>query len=160
MSVAAINSLRNARREGVGLERAYLDTGEIIETEFDERCFVTGQFGSLDLDTGELTWINAGHPLPLLVRNGTFAGELACRPSLPMGLGGSVVEIATEHLQRGDRVLFFTDGVREPRPRPASSSASARLADFLVRATLDRVSPGGDGAAPVGVDRRATTAPG
>src|SRR3954452_3717435 len=115
MSVAAINSLRNARREGTGLQAAYENTGEVIETQFGTECFVTAQLGSLALDSGELTWLNAGHPLPLLVRDGNFTGELACRPSMPMGLGGSVAEIAEVRLQPGDRVLFYTDGVTETR---------------------------------------------
>lgn len=141
MTVAAINSIRNARREGATIETAYHDTGSVIETQFGRSNFVTGQLGSLQLDTGELTWINAGHPLPLLVRDGTFIGELACRPSLPMGLGGQLVEVATEPLQAGDRVLFYTDGVVETRGADGIEFGVERLADFLVRATLDSVTP-------------------
>jgi serine phosphatase RsbU (regulator of sigma subunit) len=141
MSVAAINSLRNARRESAGLELAYENTGEVIETQFGSECFVTAQLGSLALDSGELTWLNAGHPLPLLVRDGNFTGELSCRPSMPMGLGGSVAEIATVKLQPGDRVLFYTDGVTETQAAGGEQFGVPRLADFLVRATLDGVSP-------------------
>jgi len=141
MSVAAINSLRNARREGSGIEAAYHDTGKVIATQFGQSNFVTAQIGSLSLDTGELTWLNAGHPLPLLVRDGTYIGELACAPSAPMGLGGPVREIATAKLHPGDRVLFFTDGVIETRSLDGEEFGVPRLADFLVRATLDRVSP-------------------
>ena len=141
MTVAAINSLRNTRREGAGIDVAYHDAGTIIEEHFGRSNFVTGQLGSLQLDTGELTWINAGHPLPLLVRDGTYIGELACHPSLPMGLGGQVVEVAVESLQPGDRVLFFTDGVIETRGTDGVEFGVERLADFLVRATLDSVTP-------------------
>jgi serine phosphatase RsbU (regulator of sigma subunit) len=141
MSVAAINSLRNARRENSGLEAAYHNTGDVIRTQFGQSNFVTGQIGALALDTGELTWLNAGHPLPLLVRDGTFIGELACEASAPMGLGGSVREIATVKLQPGDRVLFFTDGVVETRSPEGEEFGVPRLADFLVRAALDRVTP-------------------
>ena len=140
ISVVAIGSLRNARREGAALETAYLSTGEVIEAQFGYSYFVTAQFGSLDLDTGQLTWLNAGHPPPLLVRDGTFIGELSCRPSMPMGLRGTVEEVATEKLQPGDRVLFFTDGVIETRSADGELFGVSRLADFLVRATLDEVS--------------------
>ena len=58
-----------------------------------------------------------------------------------MGLGGLVREVATERLQRGDRVLFYTDGVTEMRSPEGKEFGTDRLADFLVRATLDRVSP-------------------
>jgi serine phosphatase RsbU (regulator of sigma subunit) len=75
----------------------------------------------------------------MLVRNGSYAGELRCAPSVPLGLGGSVVEIASEALQRGDRVLFYTDGITESRSPDRAFFGRDRLADFLVRATLDRV---------------------
>ncbi len=141
MSTSAVNSLRNARREGSGIETAYHDTGAVIRAQFGQSYFVTGQIGELALDTGVLTWLNAGHPLPLLVRDKSYVGELACAPSLPMGLGGSVAEIATAQLQPGDRVLFFTDGVSEAKSPSGEQFGVPRLADLLVRATLDGVSP-------------------
>ena len=141
MSVAAITSLRNARRESLDLHDAYESTGQVIATQFGPECFVTAQLGSLALDTGELTWLNAGHPLPLLVRDGSYVGELPCRPSVPMGLGGPVAEIAVVKLQPGDRVLFHTDGVTETQAPGGERFGIPRLADFLVRATLDGVSP-------------------
>lgn len=141
LSVTAITSLRNSRREGAPLEVAYLETGTALEEHFGRSAFVTGQIGELSYDRGELTWLNAGHPPPLLVRDRSFAGELACPPSLPMGLGGEVRAVATEQLQPGDRVLFYTDGVIERRDPEGEAFGLSRLADLLVRASLDGVSP-------------------
>lgn len=138
LSVTAITALRNARREGLGLEAAYLEAGAALVGHFGNSAFVTGQVGEVAHD-GELTWLNAGHPLPLLVRNRSYAGELVCPPSLPMGLGGAVHAVATEQLQAGDRVLFYTDGVTENRDAEDRPFGLPRLADLLVRATLDEV---------------------
>ena len=140
MASAAINTLRNARRERLTLEQAYRQTDQRIAEQFGHSHYVTGQLASLDTGNGELSWLNAGHVLPLLVRNDSFVGELACRPSKPIGLGGPVVEIAVEQLQPGDRVLFHTDGVIESRSPDGTLFGVDRLADYLVRATLDRVS--------------------
>ncbi len=140
MSAGAINGLRNVRREGGDLMDGYIQVDELIAAHFGNFQFVTGQFGSLNSETGLLRWINAGHPTPLLVRNGTFAGELKCEPSMPMGLGGTVVEVAEECLQSGDRVLFYTDGITESRSLDGEVFGIERLADYLVRATLDGVS--------------------
>lgn len=137
MSTAVINSLRNTRRERGTLEGAYRQADEIIERHFGNSNYVTGQFGSLDLASGVLTWVNAGHLLPLLVRNGSYVGELECAPSMPLGLRGPVVEIARETLQRGDRVLFYTDGISESLCPDGGRFGQERLADYLVRATLD-----------------------
>ena len=140
MSIAAINSLRNTRREQASLEAAYRQVDRIIAAQFGHSFYVTGQIASLDLASGVLTWLNAGHPLPMLVRDGSYVGELQCRPSIPMGLGGPVVEVATQQLQRGDRVLFYTDGITEPLSPDGERFGADRLADLLVRATLDGVS--------------------
>ena len=75
----------------------------------------------------------------MLVRNGSYAGELGCAASMPVGLGGPVVEVASQALQRGDRVLFYTDGITESRSPDGAFFGRERLADFLVRAALDRV---------------------
>ena len=139
MSAAAINSLRSARRSGIGLVAAFRQADQLIATRFGRSYYVTGQLGSLDVPTGVLTWVNAGHVLPMLVRNGTYAGELPCQPSKPLGLGGQVVEVATQPLQRGDRVLFYTDGITESRSPDGAFFGRERLADFLVRAALDGV---------------------
>jgi len=140
MSVTAINCLRNARREGLPLDAAYLSASAAVDAHAQGRGFVTGQLASLD-HAGELTWLNAGHPLPLLVRDGSYCGELPCQPSLPMGLGGAVREVATEQLQPGDQVLFFTDGVVETRSPAGEHFGLARLADLLVRAAMERATP-------------------
>jgi len=139
MAAAAINSLRNSRRARRDLATAYQTADESISTHFGDCYYVTGIIGSLDLQTGTLRWINAGHVLPMLVRNGTYAGPLLCRPSHPMGLGGPIVEVAEQVLQSGDRVLFYTDGITEARSSDGSFFGKDRLADFLVRASLEHL---------------------
>lgn len=137
MSASAINSLRSSRRAQASLAEAYESADRSISNQFGDSYYVTGVIGDLDLDTGTLTWINAGHVLPMLVRNGTFAGLLRCQPSMPFGLGGRVVEIADQALQAGDRVLFYTDGITEARSPGGEFFGLERLADLLVRAALE-----------------------
>ena len=140
MATAAINTLRNARREQRTLEQAYHQVDQRLVEQFGQSYYVTGQIATLDVASGRLTWVNAGHVLPLLVRNGSFVGELVCAPSMPMGLGGRVVQVAVESLQSGDRVLFHTDGISESQSPEGSAFGTDRLADFLVRATMDGAS--------------------
>ncbi len=137
MSGAAINSLRNSRRAGVGVAAAYESADETVATQFGHSNFVTAIIGSLDLRSGTLTWLNAGHVLPMLVRNGSYAGTLQCKASVPLGLGGPVAEVAEAVLQRGDRVLFYTDGITESRSSDGSFFGDGRLSDFLARAALE-----------------------
>ncbi|HSM66833.1 MAG TPA: PP2C family protein-serine/threonine phosphatase [Ilumatobacteraceae bacterium] len=139
MSAAAINSLRNSRRANRDLATAYEIADTSISAQFGHSYFVTAIIGSLDLQTNTLRWINAGHVLPMLVRNGSYTGPLRCKPSRPLGLGGPVVEVAEQEIQSGDRVLFYTDGITEARSSDGTFFGAERLADFLVRASLERL---------------------
>jgi serine phosphatase RsbU (regulator of sigma subunit) len=139
-SALAVNTIRNARREGAGLADAYREVDRAMEQQFGDCYYVTGILGSIDMLTAEFVWINAGHHLPLLVRNGALCDDLICAPSLPMGLGGDVVEVMKNRLQADDRILFFTDGVIEGRAADGSVFGVERLGELFVRASLDEVS--------------------
>ncbi len=139
MAAAAINSLRNSRRSNLSITAAYTNADHSIATQFGDSYYVTGIIATVDLPSGTLTWINAGHVLPMLVRNGTYAGPLSCKPSKPFGLGGPVAQVAQHALQPGDRVLFFTDGITEARSADGAFFGDDRLADLLVRASLENL---------------------
>jgi hypothetical protein len=139
MSAAAINSLRNSRRARVDIASAYDDANRSIAMQFGDSYYVTGIIATLEVQNGTLTWINAGHVLPMLVRNGSYAGPLLCKPSRPFGLGGSVAEVAQQTLQPGDRVLVYTDGITEARASDRSFFGEDRLSDLLVRAALENL---------------------
>ena len=75
--------------------------------------FVTCWLGIFTFSTGELKYVNAGHPQPVLYHNGEFS-YLNEKPNLFLG---SMADIAyTEHtvkLEKGDRIFVYTDGVTE-----------------------------------------------
>jgi serine phosphatase RsbU (regulator of sigma subunit) len=75
--------------------------------------FVTGQVGRIDLRTGTATIVNAGHPLPLRLRDGRVERvELQVDP--PFGtVRGHEYRVQQLPLEPGDRLLFFTDGMLE-----------------------------------------------
>jgi hypothetical protein len=138
LSLAATTALRHSRVQAMTLEDTYRAADRILAEQFGDSRYVTGVIGHFDPDTSELTWINAGHPAPLLVRDRTVTGPLACAPSLPLGLGGTVREVAHRQLQPGDRILFYTDGVIEARKRDEQFGLD-RLIDHLQRTTLARL---------------------
>ena len=113
MSAVVVGAYRHARRNGVGLADKYSQMDRAVAGQFGEDHFATAQFADLDTATGELRWVNAGHPRPLLIRDRRVVRALKGTATLPVGFGGDVPDIATEQLQPGDRVLFFTDGVIE-----------------------------------------------
>lgn len=136
MAAVVIGVYRHSRRRGLTLAATYAAMDEAITGQFGLDQFVTGQLAELDTATGQLRWLNAGHPPPLLARGQNLVGGLACEPTLPIGFGGAVAEVAEHQLEPGDRLVFVTDGVLEARAADGDFFGEARLGDQLVRATM------------------------
>ena len=102
---------------------------------------MTGVLARLQLDTGELTWSNAGHPVPLLLRNRKVLGPLAYEPAPPFGLDGDGCHTQVEALEPGDTLLLYTDGVIEARTSGGTEFGLDRLADLLEREAAAETTP-------------------
>ncbi|WP_150241129.1 PP2C family protein-serine/threonine phosphatase [Nocardiopsis quinghaiensis] len=135
----ALAAYRNARRNGANLEEI-VDTIDTRVSEVFPDRYVTGVFSSLDLVSGQLSWINCGHPAPLLLRDyEPVPGALERAPEPPLGLGrdfpGTERRVHRSHLEPGDRILLYTDGVTEARsPRTGELFGEERFAGFVMRA--------------------------
>jgi serine phosphatase RsbU (regulator of sigma subunit) len=136
LAAVTLGSYRHSRRAGLDLAATHAAMDQAIATQFGGERFVTGQLAQLDCGTGRLQWVNAGHPLPLLLRRAKVVDTLACHPAPPLGLDFGEAEVATAALEPADRVLFYTDGVVEGRNLAGEPFGEARLADLLVRETL------------------------
>ncbi|MFD9222896.1 PP2C family protein-serine/threonine phosphatase [Streptomyces sp. NPDC060064] len=113
MATVAVGAYRHARRADIGLSEIYTFMDRAIAGQFGPDHFVTAQMMRLNITTGHLQWVNAGHPAPLLIRNHQVVGQLQGPTTLPVGFGGEEPRISEQMLERGDRVLCFTDGLIE-----------------------------------------------
>jgi serine phosphatase RsbU (regulator of sigma subunit) len=109
-----VGGLRNARRRGgTLLEQAQAANQALIDHAPDRSAFVTGILGRLDLRSGILAVVNAGHPAPLLVRDAA-AQPVALPVNRPFGvLRDNPYRTAQVELQPGDRLVLLTDGMLE-----------------------------------------------
>jgi serine phosphatase RsbU (regulator of sigma subunit) len=109
-----VGSLRNSRRQGLGVtEAAARANDDIAQHAYDREAFATGLLARLDLPSGVLTVVNAGHVPPLLVRDGRV-GPLTLPADLPLGvLAGGDYRSTDVQLRPKDRLLFVTDGMLE-----------------------------------------------
>ena len=75
--------------------------------------FITLFLCDLDPETGRLSYVNAGHELPLIIRtDGRFDGLEPCSP--PMGmLPEFACRIGTATMEPGDLLAIFSDGIPE-----------------------------------------------
>jgi serine phosphatase RsbU (regulator of sigma subunit) len=129
----AVGCYRHDRRHGRTLEAMHRELDSTVKGRYEGSGFVTGQLAQLNVETGRLRWTNAGHPLPLHIRNGRIIGDFACRPTVPWGLGmrSDGPAIAEESLEPGDGVLFYTDGAIEGRASSGGGLGLDRLADLV-----------------------------
>ena len=111
-----VGSLRNARRQGASvLEQAALANAALVEYGSDvaDEGFVTGLVGRLDLGSGTVALVNAGHVAPYLARAGTVA-PVQLPVDLPLGLFKDTAYRSTDLiLEPGDRLVIVTDGMIE-----------------------------------------------
>jgi sigma-B regulation protein RsbU (phosphoserine phosphatase) len=77
----------------------------------DMNMFVTMFIGVLDLQTGYLSYCNAGHDSPLLIGQGV--GVLPCESNLPIGLMDWEFVPQETTIAPGTTIFLYTDGLNE-----------------------------------------------
>lgn len=146
-----VSALRGSRRRGASLvEQARSANAAVAEHDAGGRLedYVTGLVGRVDLHTGVLHLVNAGHVTPYLARGGEVS-TLALPANLPFGIFADTVYQGVDvELQPDDRIVFVTDGmlernaanidlptaIRESAPLHPREAANA-LADSVLEAT-------------------------
>lgn len=131
----AMAAYRNLRPQHDDLEAIYAGIDTVLTRETRAGQFVTAQLAQLDVPTGRLRLLNAGHPAPILLRQGR-THDLAVAPNPPMGLSMAAREPTFVHfLEPGDSALFFTDGMTDARSADGELFGRQRLADAFAVAS-------------------------
>ncbi len=106
--------------------------GALVARSAEPGRFVTGFAGLLDPRTGELRYVNAGHPPPCLVRDGALRRLEST--GVPFGvLEGVVYEPALARIEPGEMLALYSDGIPEAR-HGAEFFDDARLERALLEA--------------------------
>ena len=105
-----------------------------LATNNDSNMFVTMVLGIVDLDTGTMLLTNGGHNLPYIKKHN---GEVICLEQVDGPLVGTFDGIEFEQqsieMEKGDMVLFYTDGVTEAQNIRDQFYDDDRLKDLLVQ---------------------------
>jgi sigma-B regulation protein RsbU (phosphoserine phosphatase) len=129
----ALAALRATRRDDHGLYAMARAADLALTEQFPDLRFVTGVLTELNMDSGLLRYINAGHPRPLLMRGAKAVRELPGGRRLPLGIEDSGIVVGEEILEPGDRLLLYTDGVVEAYDRGGERFGVERLVDLAER---------------------------
>jgi serine phosphatase RsbU (regulator of sigma subunit) len=95
------------------------------------RHLITAFLAELETSTRSLTWVNAGHNPPILVRSGGALEHLE-DGGLPLGaFTASRYESGRTELRPGDALYIYTDGVIEAVDESGAEYGEERLARQL-----------------------------
>ena len=113
--------------------------------------FATLVYGTLEISSGRLRLLSAGHPNPIKISKNSQAKVMECAPCLPVGISSEHKYALTEHyLQPGDSLLLYSDGVTEARDSrrdflgecgllKLAERHHCGLPGFMVESVLDQV---------------------
>ncbi|ADG76086.1 protein serine/threonine phosphatase [Cellulomonas flavigena DSM 20109] len=140
-----VAAYRNARRDGRTLLETAREIDDTVLSVHGGRTFVTGVLAELDTDTGVLRWVCAGHPRPLLLRDGRVVRHLDDTVGVPFGVaddeGTGERGVGAVRLEPGDRVVLYSDGITEARSPNGTFFGLDRLVALLTRTEGDRLPP-------------------
>jgi serine phosphatase RsbU (regulator of sigma subunit) len=131
----ALSAYRQRRRHHDRPAAMYAAIDAAIFEQYPQTRFATALIAELELASGRLRWISAGHPPPLLLRAGHLVKTLELTPAPPLGLqlAAEPPLEGEEALEPGDMVLLYTDGLTEARRPDGELFTVERLAEFIER---------------------------
>ncbi|MFZ0680283.1 PP2C family protein-serine/threonine phosphatase, partial [Candidatus Binatus sp.] len=124
------------------LDRVFNEANDKISAASEElgaggtnMMFVTVFAGILDLASGKLVYVNAGHDSPFVIRAGAAPESFPLAGGPPLGTVDDF-QYSIEHRQLapGEMVLAYTDGVTEAQDTHRTLYSSARLNQLLASA--------------------------
>ena len=105
--------VKNLALSGYSLDRVVAITNTFL-SENNDSSFVTGFFCVVNLKTGDMTYVNAGHNSPFIRRNNGSFVEFEPEINLILGIMPDAEYVSqTIKLAPGDDFVLFTDGITE-----------------------------------------------
>ena len=126
---AALHALAGAG--DISLDALADRLNEIVYGNTEINRYVTAFFSSFDAETGEMTFVNAGHCYPILLRS---TGEV-----VRLSEGGPVIGLLADRswtvgrvlVEKGDLLVFYTDGLSETANPEGEEFDDERILELL-----------------------------
>ena len=112
-------TIKGIAQTGKPLAEVVFEANEALSLDNDANMFVTAWIGEIDLETGVVTYVNAGHNPPVILSaqpgaDGARAKYLRSKPGLVLGaMAGMKYKSQTVTLEQGDALYLYTDGITE-----------------------------------------------
>ena len=105
--------IKSVAQTGKPIGQAFEEANDALCEGNTSNTFVTAWAGELNIRTGHVSYVNAGHNPPI-VRLGGKVEYLRSRPSLVLGaMAGARYRVQELQLEPGDAIYLYTDGIVE-----------------------------------------------
>ena len=119
--------------EAVEPQALCLQVNRILCGNIAEGRFISFFYCVLDASVGVLTYSNAGHYLPAIVRADGAIERLGCGGPVLGVLPNAAYDQSHVLLAPGDRIVLFTDGLTEARNAAGEEFGELRLLDAAIK---------------------------
>ncbi len=152
MMAASRSILRASATGGLDAASTVAQTNRVLCADATNGMFITLFFALLDPRSRILTYVNAGHNPPLLLRARTHELERLARTTLPVGIDADAAVRSREvQIEPDDVLILYTDGITEADNGANELFGEERLVDLVTQ-----VGPFGAQALVRAIDKRIT----
>ena len=124
--------IKNIAQTGKPVAEVVTEANDALCEGNGANMFVTAWIGEIDLQTGRVAYVNAGHNPPILLQSDDQDTYLRTRPGLVLGAMSGVKYHSQEvTIAPGDSIYLYTDGVTEQTNAEGELFGEDRLLSFL-----------------------------
>ena len=98
---------------GRDLGEVFMEVNKLLCEGNGEELFITAFEGVLDLKTGQFNFVNAGHEMPFIRRQGKYTPEKIRAGFVLAGMDMTRYKMGSLQMEPGDAIFQYTDGVTE-----------------------------------------------
>lgn len=132
--------IKNYTQMGMEPCHVFTKVNQLLCEGNEAGLFVTAWMGILDLETGKLTYVNAGHNPPMVkLGDGGFTYLKSRSGFVLAGMESMHYKQNELIMEPGDRLFLYTDGVTEAADMDQQLYGEQRLSDYLNEHISDNV---------------------
>lgn len=124
--------IRSKGMQGCSAETCMTESNHLLAAYSIDNMFVTVFYAIYNVKTGFISYSNAGHNPPILLRQDGSVSELPVMENTIVGVIDNIeYQKDTLQLEQGDTLFMFTDGVTEATDAAYNEFGVERLGDIL-----------------------------
>lgn len=145
MMVITRTMIKNYSQLGYSVDKVFWETNNQISGNNESAGMkITAFMGIIDLDTGVLTYVNAGHRAPYLKHSGEDFEPLASKGCFALGSMANVLYWKQSiGLVQGDLLFMYTGGLIEAADKKGENFSEPRMVDILNQTVQEEYSISG-----------------